>query len=49
MLSGEVPSHWNELVTHSSESATDESIDTANTWATEDMNYEGDQVNLYPN
>ena len=49
MLSGEVPPHWNALVTHSSESTTDEIINIANTLATEDMNYKGDQVNLDPN
>ena len=48
MLNGEVPPHWNELVIHSSESVTDENIDIANTWVTEDMNYEGDQFNLDP-
>ena len=42
MLSGEVPPRSNELVTHSRESTTDENIYIANTWETEDMNYEGD-------
>ena len=49
MLNGEIPPHWNASVTHSSEQVTDESIDIASTWATEDMNYEGYQSNLDPN
>ena len=37
MLNGEIPLHWNDLVTHDSESATGEGIDIANTWAARDQ------------
>ena len=49
MLNGEVPPHWDELVIHSTESATDQNIYIANTWATEEMSHEGYQINLDPN
>ena len=33
MKNGEIPPHWEELVTHNTESVTDKKIDIANTWA----------------
>ena len=44
MKNGEIPPHWTALVKYNSESATDDTIDLANTWAAGTSDCEGDQV-----
>ena len=44
MKNGEISPHWLNIVTNNCESATDENVDLANTWATDESYCEGDQI-----
>ena len=44
MKNGEIPPHWTDLVKYNSESATDDTINLANTWAAGTSDCEVDQV-----
>ena len=44
MKYGEIPPHWTDLVEQNSESATDLTIDLANTWTAETSDCDGDHI-----